>query len=84
MFYYYDYNYFLQLIIWRFRKWLLSLKRKTIYILTMSITSYKNETIVIDEPSEKLLNLVKRMREHKRARREAMREANPLFTINAN
>lgn len=50
----------------------------------MKINSYKTETIFIDEPSEKLLNLMKQMRERKRSRRETMREAHPLFTINAN
>jgi len=42
-----------------------------------------HEEIIITNPSEKLLALVERMREHKRRRREEMRNTKPLFTIKA-
>lgn len=43
--------------------------------------TYTTETIVIKNPSPKLLDLIERMREHKRKVREEMRSVEPLFTI---
>lgn len=46
-------------------------------------TSNIHEEIVIKNPSEKLMDLVQRMREHKRMRREENRVSKPLFTLHA-
>lgn len=45
--------------------------------------TYTTETIIINEPSEKMLDLIERMREHKRKRREETRKVEPMFTIQA-
>lgn len=45
--------------------------------------TYTTETIVISEPSKKMLDLIERMREHKRKRREEMKKVEPMFTITA-
>ena len=49
----------------------------------MKVTHIKQEVIIIEEPSEKMLDLIQRMREHKQKRREQMRESTPVFTIQA-
>lgn len=38
-------------------------------------------TTVIKDPSQKMLDLVERMREHKRKMREENRQLKPLYTI---
>lgn len=43
--------------------------------------TYTTETIVIKNPSPKLLDLIERMRDHKRQLREEMRNVEPLFSI---
>ncbi len=43
--------------------------------------TYTTETIVIKNPSKKLLNLINKMQEHKQKRREEMRGIEPMFTI---
>lgn len=48
----------------------------------MTITSYTKETIIIREPSEKMLALIERMRDHKSMRRAQMNEVTPQFVIN--
>lgn len=45
--------------------------------------TYTTETIVISEPSKKMLDLIERMREHKRKRHEEMKKVEPMFTIKA-
>lgn len=47
----------------------------------MDISTYKTETIVINNPSEKLLGLMKQMREHKQMIREKIRKTSPMFTL---
>lgn len=49
----------------------------------MTITSIKSETIIIQDPSEKLLNMVQKMREHKMLRRAKTHTTTPMFTIQA-
>lgn len=43
--------------------------------------SYTEETIVVKNPSPKLMDLVEKMREKKRIRREALRNKDPMFNI---
>lgn len=43
--------------------------------------SYTKETIVINKPSEKLINLIRKMREEKIKRRDMMKTQEPMFTI---
>ena len=49
----------------------------------MKITTCKTETIIINNPSKSLLDLMNRAREHKRHRRESMGDVSPMFTIKA-
>lgn len=49
----------------------------------MTTTSIKSETIIIKDPSEKLLSMIKRMKEHKQVRRQRMQSTQPLFTLEA-
>lgn len=49
----------------------------------MTITSIKSETIIIQNPSEKLMEMVKKMKEHKEQRRAKTHLSTPLFTIQA-
>lgn len=49
----------------------------------MKVTHIKQELIVIEEPSEKIIDLMNRMRKHKQTRREQMREMVPMFTLQA-
>lgn len=51
---------------------------------TMEINTYTTESIVINNPSEKLLNLVHQMQVHKQKLREDIRCVKPLFTLRAN
>lgn len=47
------------------------------------MATYTTETIVIKNPSNKLLDLMEKMREHKRKTREATKNVEPLFTLHA-
>lgn len=47
----------------------------------MTITSIKSETIIIQDPSDKLMDMVKKMREHKQQRRLKTHQAAPIFTV---
>lgn len=52
-------------------------------IISKIMGTYTTETIVISEPSKKMLDLIERMREHKRKSREEMKKVEPMFTITA-
>lgn len=47
----------------------------------MEISTCKIETIVINNPSEKLVDLLNKAREHKMRRREQLRKTAPIFTV---
>lgn len=47
----------------------------------MTITSIKSETIIIQDPSEKLMEMVQKMREHKQKRRVKTHMTPPMFTV---
>lgn len=47
------------------------------------MTSYTTETIIINNPSQKLMDLVEKARDHKRLVREETRKTQPLFTLHA-
>lgn len=49
----------------------------------MKVTHIKQELIVIENPDQKILDLLQRMREHKLKRRELMRNHPPMFTVQA-
>ena len=47
----------------------------------MEISTCKTETIIINNPSEKIKDLVNKAREHKMRRRDQIRNTAPLFTL---
>lgn len=49
----------------------------------MTITTIKSETIIVKNPSDKLMNMLHTMKECKERRRARMREIKPMFTIKA-
>lgn len=61
---------------------MLTLQPRKVMFKVMA-TSNIHEEIVIKNPSEKLMDLVQRMREHKRIRREENKVSKPLFTLHA-
>ena len=51
--------------------------KKSLQRLNSRIMSYTREPIVIDNPSEKLLKTIKKLREHKLAELEKLRNMKP-------
>ena len=58
--------------IWNYRKNFIYLQRQN-----NTIMSYTKEPIVIDNPSEKLLKTIKKLREHKLSELEKLRNMKP-------